>query len=122
MKPKFYIENLPNLVGENVTLKGWLYSKRSSGKIKFLILRDGTGYLQCVVFKGNVTDDVFELADKITQETSFEVTGKVKEEARSTGGVELDVTDLKIIGESKDYPITPKEHGIDFLLITDICG
>ncbi len=116
MKPEIYINELSKHVGETVTLKGWLYNKRSSGKVKFLILRDGTGYLQCIVFKGNVSEETFELADKITQETSFEVTGKVKEEPRAIGGYELDVTELNVIGWAHNYPITPKEHGIEFLI------
>lgn len=111
-----YIKDLGKHVGESVTLKGWLYNKRSSGKVKFLILRDGTGYLQCIVFKGNVSEEIFELADSLAQESSFEVTGLVKEEKRAVGGYELDVTDLKLIGESHDYPITPKEHGTEFLI------
>ncbi len=111
-----YIKELGEHVGESVTLKGWLYNKRSSGKVKFLILRDGTGYLQCIVFKGNVSEEIFALADSISQESSFEVTGIVKEEKRAIGGYELDVTDLKLIGESHDYPITPKEHGTEFLI------
>ncbi len=110
------IKDLSKHVGEEVTLKGWLYNKRSSGKVKFLILRDGTGYLQCIVFKGNVSEEIFELADSFTQETSFEVKGKVKKEERAVGGFELDVTDLKLIAPSINYPITPKEHGIEFLI------
>jgi asparaginyl-tRNA synthetase len=116
MKPETYINQLENFVDQQVTLKGWLYNKRSSGKIKFLIIRDGSGYCQCVVFKGNVSEEVFELADKLTQESSFEITGKVKKEPRSVGGYELDATDLKIISLSQEYPITPKEHGIEFLI------
>ncbi len=116
MADNIYIEDLSQHVGEEVTLKGWLYNKRSSGKVKFLILRDGTGYLQCIVFKGNVTPEVFELAETLTQEASFEVTGIVKEEPRAVGGFELDATDVKLIGASDDYPITPKEHGIEFLI------
>lgn len=111
-----YIKDLSQHVGKNVTLKGWLFNKRSSGKVKFLILRDGTGYLQCIVFKGNVSEEVFQQADGIHQEASFEVTGLVKEEPRAVGGYELDVTDLKVISESVDYPITPKEHGVEFLI------
>src|SRR3989339_620401 len=116
MKPSVYIKDLKDYVGKEVTLKGWLYNKRSSGKIKFLIMRDGSGYVQCVVFKGNVTDEIFESADKLTQESSFEVTGKVKVEPRSVGGFELDATDVKIISVAHEYPITPKEHGIEFLI------
>lgn len=116
MRPSVYIKDLSKHVGEEVTLKGWLYNKRSSGKIKFLIMRDGSGYVQCVVVKNNVSDDIFETADKITQESSFEVKGKVREEKRAIGGYELDVIDLKIISLSQNYPITPKEHGIEFLM------
>ena len=111
-----YIKNLGNHIGQTVTLKGWLFNKRSSGKVKFLILRDGSGYLQCIVFKGNVSEEIFQLADSITQESSFEITGIVKSEPRAVGGFELDVTDLKLIGDSIDYPITPKDHGIEFLI------
>lgn len=116
MEKKITINDLGNYVGQEVTLKGWLYNKRSSGKVKFLILRDGTGYLQCIVFKGNVSEEIFNLADSFAQETSFEVTGKVKKEERAVGGYELDATDLKLISDSHDYPITPKEHGIEFLI------
>ncbi len=111
-----YIKDLDKHVGETVTLRGWLFNKRSSGKVKFLILRDGTGYLQCVVFKGNVTPDVFDAADHMGQETSFEITGTIKEEPRAIGGYEMDASDLKIIGKSENYPITPKEHGVEFLI------
>ncbi len=113
---RILISSLAEHVGQEVTLKGWLFNKRSSGKIKFLILRDGTGYLQCIYFKGNVTDEVFETADRIGQESSIEVTGKVKVEPRAPSGFELDATGLTIISEAHDYPITPKEHGIEFLM------
>ena len=113
---KIFISDLSKYVGKEITIQGWLYNKRSAGKLHFLILRDGTGYLQCVFFKGNVSEEVFESAGKIGQESSIEITGKVKEEKRAPGGYELDATDLKIISESHDYPITPKEHGIEFLM------
>lgn len=116
MKPEIYICDLSKYVGQEVTLKGWLYNKRSSGKVKFLILRDGTGYLQCVVFKGNLSEEKFNLAETFGQEASFEVKGKIKEEPRAIGGYEMDVTDLNLISNSSDYPITPKEHGIEFLI------
>ncbi len=116
MGQKVYINNLSEYVGKEVTLKGWLYNKRSSGKVKFLMLRDGSGLVQCIVFKGNVSQEVFETADKLTQESSFEVTGLVKAEPRAVGGYELDATDVKLIAPSTDYPITPKEHGIEFLI------
>ncbi len=113
---KITIKDLGNYVGKEISLQGWLYNKRSSGKIKFLVLRDGTGYLQCVYFKGNVSDDIFETADRIGQESSIEVTGKVKAEPRAPGGYELDATGLKVLQEAHDYPITPKDHGIEFLM------
>jgi len=116
MKPEIYIKDLKNHVGETVNLKGWLFNKRKSGKLRFLILRDGTGLLQCVVFKGSVSEELFAKTDELNQEASFEVTGSVRAEERAMGGVELDVTDLKLIGESTDYPITPKEHGTEFLM------
>ena len=111
-----HISDLKNYVGQEVTLRGWLFNKRSGGKVRFVILRDGTGYLQCVYFKGNVTEDTFEAADKTGQESSIEVTGRVKEEPRSVGGYELDASDLTIIQNAQNYPITPKDHGIEFLL------
>jgi asparaginyl-tRNA synthetase len=113
---KIYIKDLSQYVGQEVTLSGWLFNKRSGGKIKFLVLRDGSGYLQCVYFKGNVSEDVFNMADRIGQESSIEVTGKVKVESRAPGGFELDATDLHLISEAHDYPITPKDHGIEFLM------
>ena len=113
---KIHISSLKNYVGQEVTLQGWLFNKRSSGKVRFVILRDGTGYVQCVFFKGNLDEETFDLADKIGQESSIEITGKVKEEPRAVGGYELDGTGLKVIQDAKDYPITPKDHGIEFLL------
>ncbi len=111
-----YINQLKDYVGKEITLQGWLFNKRSSGKIRFVILRDGTGYVQCVFFKGNVSEEVFDLADKIGQESSIIVTGKVKEDPKQVGGFELDATGLIVIQNAKDYPITPKEHGPEFLL------
>ena len=113
---KIYIKDLSQYVGQEITLSGWLFNKRSGGKIKFLVLRDGSGYLQCVYFKGNVSEDVFNMADRIGQESSIEVTGKIKVEPRAPGGFELDATDLHLISEAHDYPITPKDHGIEFLM------
>lgn len=116
MLNKIRVKDVGGHVGEEITLKGWLYNKRSSGKLHFLQLRDGSGIIQCVVFKGDVTPDVFELADKITQETSIEVTGTVREDKRSPLGFELGVKDIKVIQMAKDYPISPKEHGTAFLM------
>ena len=110
-----YIEELKGHIGSEVTLKGWLYNSRSSGKLVFLQLRDGTGIVQCVVFKGN-NEEVFETAKGLGQESSIIVTGTVKEDARSPIGVELDVTGLEVLQNVHDYPITPKEHGTEFLM------
>ncbi len=113
---KILISDLSKYVGKEIKIQGWLYNKRSSGKLHFLILRDGSGYLQCVFFKGNVSEEAFELAGRLGQESSIEVSGKVKEEKRAPGGYELDASDLKVISETHDYPITPKDHGIEFLM------
>lgn len=111
-----YISEISNYENQDVCLKGWLYGKRSSGKLHFLQVRDGTGIIQAVIFKGDVSPEIFEKADKISQESSIEVTGTVKEDKRSSLGFEISVKDIKIIGESHDYPITPKEHGVAFLM------
>lgn len=113
---KIYIEDIAKYEGQQITLFGWIYNKRSSGKLHFLQLRDGTAQIQAVVFKGNVSDEVFELADKIAQETSVAVIGMVKKHERSKLGYELDVVDLKVISASVDYPISPKDHGTHFLM------
>ncbi|HEY3817420.1 MAG TPA: asparagine--tRNA ligase [Polyangiaceae bacterium] len=111
------IEDLSKHVGETVTLRGWLYNRRSSGKLHFLEVRDGTGIVQCVVFKGNVSPETFQQADHILQESSIEVTGAVKEHGKIKGQFELDVKDLKVLATpSQEYPISPKEHGTDFLM------
>src|SRR6478735_2647106 len=110
-----YINQLKDHIGETVTLKGWLYNKRSSGKLVFLQLRDGTGIVQCVVFKPN-DEALYDLADSIGQESSIIVTGMVKEDTRSSIGVELDVTGLEVLQNVHDYPITPKDHGTEFLM------
>ncbi len=112
---QIYINELKNHIGAEVTLKGWLYNSRSSGKLVFLQLRDGTGIVQCVVFKP-ANEELFESAKSLGQESSIIVTGKVKEDTRSSIGVELDVTALEILQNAHDYPITPKEHGTEFLM------
>ncbi len=111
------ISHLKDHVGDTVTLSGWLYNKRSSGKLHFLEVRDGTGICQCVVFKGAVPPETFDLADHLPQETSLSVTGKVKEHGKIKGTYELDVASLSVIAQPEgEYPITPKEHGTDFLM------
>ena len=116
-QPVVRIDHLSEHVGETVKIQGWLYNKRSSGKLHFLEVRDGSGIVQGVVFKGNVSPELFTEADHISQETSLEVTGAVKEHGKIKGTYELDVTDVKVIAKpSQEYPITPKEHGTDFLM------
>ena len=111
-----YIEELSGLVGQTVTLKGWLYNKRSSGKIRFLIMRDGTGLCQGVLVKSAVDERVFAQFDLLTQESSFAMAGKVRKEDRAPGGFELDITSVEIIQVAEEYPITPKDHGVEFLM------
>ncbi len=111
-----YIEELAEHVGKEVTINGWLYAKRSSGKIRFLVVRDGTGLLQCVMVKDTVPTEVFSLFEAITQESSLSVTGTVRKEDRAPGGYEMNLTDVKLIHTAKEYPITPKEHGVEFLM------
>ncbi len=110
-----YIEDLANHVGQVVTVRGWVATTRSSGKIAFLVVRDGTGYLQAVVARKEVSDQVWEAFGALTQETSVAVTGQVRQDARAPGGFELTATGLEILGPSVDFPITPKEHGTQFL-------
>jgi len=110
------VNKLSAHVGEEVIIKGWLYNKRSKGKIHFLLVRDGTGIVQCVMVKGAVPDDMFELGDKITQESSLIVTGKVRKDDRAQGGYELELSKVELIQMAKDYPIALQEHGPDFLL------
>ena len=110
-----YVNQLKDHIGESVVLKGWLYNNRSSGKLVFLQFRDGTGIVQGVVFKPN-DEALYDLADSIGQESSIIVTGTVKEDTRSSLGVEVDVTGLEVLQNVHDYPITPKEHGTEFLM------
>src|SRR5438094_321433 len=114
--PDFHrIEELPSLTGQPVLTRGWVMTTRSSGKIAFVTLRDGTGYLQVVLSKKDIPEPAWEAFGKLTHETSVEVTGVVRADARAPGGVELTAQDLKILGPSPEFPITPKEHGIAFL-------
>src|SRR2546422_711249 len=115
--PEFHrIEELPQRVGgETVVVRGWVMTTRSSGKIAFVALRDGTGYLQAVLSKKDVSAAAWDAFGKLTQETSVEVMGTARADPRAPGGVELTAADLKIIGPSHDFPITPKEHGTAFL-------
>ena len=110
------IEQLQKCIGEEVTLHGWLYTNRPSGKVQFLVLRDGSGLCQCVIEKDKLDETLFEQIKHLGQESSLSVSGIVREEPRSPGGVELAVTGAAVHCEATDYPITPKEHGVDFLL------
>jgi asparaginyl-tRNA synthetase len=114
---RVYVEDLGKHEGQEVTLKGWLNNRRSSGKLHFLELRDGTGICQCVVFHKDVPKEVFTQADHLPQETALSVNGKVRKDERAPGGYELSVTGLDVVAQpTAEYPITPKEHGTAFLM------
>ncbi|MFS0751603.1 asparagine--tRNA ligase [Oceanobacillus sp. 1P07AA] len=113
---KITIAQAPQYVEKEVTIGAWLSNKRSSGKIAFLQLRDGTGFMQGVVVKSDVSEDVFTTSKNITQESSLYVTGKIVEDTRSDFGYEMQVSNVELIHEAHDYPITPKEHGTEFLM------
>ncbi len=117
MFPPVYVADVARHEGKEITLHGWLHGRRSSGKLHFLQVRDGTGTIQCVVFKGNVSPEVFHEADHLPQETSLAVTGIVKKDERSPIGFELDVRDVKAIARpAAEYPLGHKEHGVAFLM------
>src|SRR6187399_598823 len=111
-----YIEDIAKHVGEPVQLRGWLHNRRSSGKIHFLTVRDGSGFIQCVMSKQAVGEEMFKAADHLAQESAIVVDGTARADARAPGGFEVDVASIEIVSESKDFPITPKEHGVDYLL------
>lgn len=113
------IADAHNHAGERVEIRGWLYNLRKSGKIVFPIVRDGSGLMQCVAVKSNLPEPVFEMLKNLTQESSLTVTGTIRAEPRASGGYELDVIDAQVVqrvGEEHPYPITPKEHGVEFLM------
>ena len=114
--PHVPIAKIGDYVGQDVTLAGWLHNRRSSGKIHFLVVRDGTGFIQVVMGKNDVGEEAFQKADHLSQETSIIVRGNVRADARAKSGYELVASGLDVVGASHDYPITPKEHGVDFLL------
>jgi asparaginyl-tRNA synthetase len=111
-----YIDDIARHDGQTVTLRGWLHNRRSSGKIHFLTVRDGSGFIQCVMSRQAVGDEAFTRADHLAQETSLIVTGTVRADKRAPGGYEIDVAKLEVVSEAKDYPITPKEHGVEYLM------
>lgn len=113
---KAYIRELDKHVGQDVTVQGWLYRKRSSGRIQFAVLRDGTGYLQGVFVQGECEDAALKALDQLTQESALTMTGRIQEEKRAPGGYEMSVRSLAIVHIAEEYPITPKEHGVAFLM------
>src|SRR5919197_1906579 len=115
-QPQTFVGELSQHVGQEVTLKGWLYNMRSSGKLMFPQLRDGTGIVQCVVVKASVAPKIWEALKPLGQESAVVVRGRVREDARAPGGFEIDVTEAEVLQNAHDYPITPKEHGPEFLL------
>jgi asparaginyl-tRNA synthetase len=110
------IDNISVYEGRNVELKGWVANRRSSGKIRFLLIRDGHGVIQCVAPAGEVSQEVFDLVDKVPYESSVIVSGQVKKDPRSPVGYEIGMQDLKLISEAEPYPIAKKEHGVGFLM------
>ena len=115
--PRVRIADIAKHDGQTVSVAGWLYNLRRSGKICFPLLRDGSGIIQCVAVKANLPEELFESLKDLTQESSLIITGKVRAEARAQGGFELDVEAAEIlqrVSEADPYPITPKDHGIDF--------
>ncbi len=119
MAKAVHIQDIAEYVGQEVTLQGWLYNRTDKGKLQFLQVRDGTGFIQCVVFQKEVPEEVFAATARLTQESSLIVTGVVRQDSRAPGvpgGYELSVSDLKVVQIADEYPIQPKEHGVDFLL------
>ena len=120
MAEQVYIEQLADHIGETVTIKGWLYAKTGKGKLQFLQVRDGTGIVQCVVFKKEVSPEIFEAARRLTQESSLVISGTVRADDRAPGlpgGFELGLSDLEVVQcVTDEYPITPKGHGVEFLM------
>jgi asparaginyl-tRNA synthetase len=111
-----YIEDIAQYVGQEITIQGWLYNKRSSGKVQFHLIRDGTGILQSILTSEGIGPELFEQCNHLPQESSVVVSGQVKADSRALGGYELEVTAYRIIHEAEEYPITPKEHGTAFLM------
>ncbi len=114
--PTATVATIAHHVGQRVTLAGWVYHKTEKGKLIFILLRDGSGIIQCVTFKKKVSEATFATAQALTQESSCRITGNVRADERAPGGYELDVEEIELIGPSHEYPITPKEHGVEFLM------
>jgi asparaginyl-tRNA synthetase len=116
MATHVYIDRIGDYVGQTVTLKGWLANRRSSGRIHFLLVRDGTGFIQVVMGRNDVGDETFARADHLGQESAIEVSGVVRADQRAKGGYEVTATDMTVVAAAQDFPITPKEHGVDYLM------
>ena len=114
--PTVSINRIGEHAGQDVQIQGWLHNRRSSGKIHFLVVRDGSGFLQVVMGKNDIGEEAFKAADHLAQETSIIVRGTVRADARAKGGYELIASGFDVVGASHDYPITPKEHGVDYLM------
>lgn len=113
---RYYVEDLAKFVGQKIELKGWAYQIRSSGKVKFLELRDGTGIVPCIFFKGECEDSALTLFEELSQESSVKVIGTVRKHPKQEGVFEIGAESLEIVGKSANYPISPKDHGTDFLM------
>jgi len=111
-----YIEDLKGRLNEDIEIRGWLYNKRSSGKIRFLLVRDGTGLLQGTIYSPDKDHPLFRTFDELTLESSLILRGKVREDQRAPGGLEMSISDIEVVQIAEEYPITPKEHGISFLM------
>ena len=116
MAERTTVNQVARFVGQEVFLQGWLYNRTDKGRLQFLMFRDGTGIIQCVVLEKNVTAEAFAAARQVTQESSCQVTGRVRADERAPGGYEIDASSFRIVQLAQEYPITPKEHGIDFLM------
>ncbi len=113
---KVLIKSLDNYIDKEVTLSGWLTNRRSGKGLEFLIIRDGSGFTQCIVDESQVSEETFRIAKSLSQESSINVTGKVVKDERQVGGFEIHVKNVELIGDSIDYPITNKPHGGEFLM------
>jgi asparaginyl-tRNA synthetase len=113
---RYFVSELKNYVGQKIELKGWAYQTRSSGKVKFLELRDGTGIVPCIFFKGECEDQALETFDKVTQETSVKIVGTVRKHPKHENVFEIGAQSLEVLAPSENYPISPKDHGTDFLM------
>lgn len=119
MRNRIYIEDILSgrvSDGTSITLQGWLYNKRSSGKLQFLLVRDGTGTIQCTAYKPEVAEATFQACEQLTQESSLKIVGRIHKDQRAPGGYEIQISEARILHLAREYPITPKEHGPEFLM------